>query len=83
MTMRIDTTVDGPVVTLHLSGRVSSREVDALRSEMGKSRGTEELDLEEVTLVDVEVVRFLKQVERCGIRLQNCPPFIREWIERE
>jgi hypothetical protein len=36
-----------------------------------------------VTLVDVSVVRFLKQAEDAGIVLRNCPPFVREWIARE
>jgi hypothetical protein len=46
-------------------------------------RWTIVLDLDQVTLVDVEVVRFLKAAEREGVELRNCPPFIREWIARE
>ena len=41
------------------------------------------LDLGEVKLVDVDVVRFLSDAEGAGIELRNCPPFIRAWIERE
>ena len=41
------------------------------------------LDLEEVTLVDRDVVRFLGVSEEEGIELVNCSPYIRDWIVRE
>jgi len=41
------------------------------------------LDLEEVTLVDVEVVRFLGVCEAEGGKILHCAPYIREWILRE
>jgi hypothetical protein len=41
------------------------------------------LDLDEVTLVDVEVVRFLGRCEKAGTALLHCPLYIREWIARE
>jgi hypothetical protein len=41
------------------------------------------LDLEEVTLVDLDVVRFLGAREAEGVELVNCSPCIRDWIFRE
>jgi hypothetical protein len=41
------------------------------------------LDLKEVTLVDVEVVRFLIRCEDSGVALLHCSPYIREWMDRE
>ena len=41
------------------------------------------LDLEEVHLVDVQVVRFLGACETQGITLLNCSPYIRDWIGKE
>jgi hypothetical protein len=41
------------------------------------------LDLDGVTLVDVDVVRFLIVCEAEGIEFLHCPPYIREWIFRE
>jgi hypothetical protein len=41
------------------------------------------LDLEEVTLVDVEIVRFLGTCEARGATLLNCSPYIRDWIGKE
>ncbi len=41
------------------------------------------LDLEEITLVDLDVVRFLGVSEAEGVELMNCSPYIRDWIFRE
>ena len=41
------------------------------------------LDLDEVTLVNVEVVRCFGVCEAAGIAVLHCPPYIREWIRRE
>ncbi|HWY70098.1 MAG TPA: hypothetical protein VNX88_15620 [Terriglobales bacterium] len=41
------------------------------------------LDLKDVSLVDRDVLRFLVSCEADGVRLENCAPYIREWIERE
>jgi len=41
------------------------------------------LDLEELALVDVQVVRFLGACEAQGIEVLNCSPFITDWITRE
>ena len=41
------------------------------------------LDLAEVMLVHVEVVRFLGTCEQEGTALLHCPLYIREWISRE
>jgi len=41
------------------------------------------LDLEEITLVDRDVVRFLGMSEQEGIELVNFSPYIRDWIFRE
>ena len=41
------------------------------------------LDLEEVNLVDVDVIRFLGTCQGEGIRLLHCPPYISDWIAKE
>jgi hypothetical protein len=50
---------------------------------MTGNRETIVLDLEEVTLVDLDVVRFLGVSEAEGVELVNCSPYIRDWIFRE
>jgi hypothetical protein len=39
--------------------------------------------LEEVKLVDRAVVLFLGSCESNGIKLLNCPLYVREWNRRE
>jgi hypothetical protein len=41
------------------------------------------LDLKDVTLVDQAAIRFLARCEAEGIALENCPPYIRDWISAE
>jgi hypothetical protein len=41
------------------------------------------LDLDGVTLVDVEVIRFLNGCVQSGVELIHCLPYIREWMLRE
>jgi predicted metal-binding protein len=41
------------------------------------------LDLKDVSVVDREVMRFLMCCEADGVKLANCAPYIREWMERE
>jgi len=41
------------------------------------------LDLKDLTLVDQDVVGFLRRCEADSIQLKNCPAYIREWIRGE
>ena len=34
-------------------------------------------------LVDREAVSFIARCEASGIRLENCPAYVREWIRHE
>ena len=45
--------------------------------------GAVALDLKEVLLVDREAVKLLAVRELNGLKLKNCPAYIREWITRE
>ena len=68
---------------LRLSGRFRSDLIEFVRSVMSNGCALKALDLSEVTLVDLEVVRFLISCEDEGIELVQCPPYVREWILRE
>ena len=83
MTLKIAKTFDGQRTTLRLSGRIQSANVEDIREEMSGNAETIVLDLEEVTLVDVDVVRFLGTREGEGVELVNCSAYIRDWIFRE
>jgi len=82
--LRITRAANGSVV-FKLSGRMDAEEVDDLEklisAEASGSRIA--LDLEDLTLVDQDVVSFLRRCEADGIELENCPAYIREWITGE
>jgi anti-anti-sigma regulatory factor len=80
MTLKIARESDDQRTTLRLSGRIQSANVDEIREQMEGNGETIVLDLEEVTLVDVDVVRFLSRCEAEGVELANCSPYIRDWI---
>jgi len=83
MTLKIVRKFDGKRTILRLSGRIRSANVEEIREQMKGHAETIVLDLEEVTLVDVDVVRFLGEGEAEGVELVNCSPYIRDWIFRE
>jgi len=68
-----------------LSGRIETPAIAELRSLFKlQTDGLHiVLDLKDVSLVDRDVLRFLVSCEADGVRLENCAPYIREWIERE
>jgi hypothetical protein len=82
--LRITKTANGEVV-FKLSGRMNAENVSELekllRAEVSGRRIV--LDLEDLTLVDQEVVSFVRNCEADGIQLKNCPAYIREWITGE
>ena len=81
--LRIEKESDGHTTSLQLSGRIQSANIGNIRDQMNDDSVRILLDLGEVTLVDVEVVRFLSDCENGGIVLVDCPPYVREWILRE
>ena len=81
--LRIETVSDGCITRLLLSGRIQSDSIACIQSAMDDGCRRKILDLSEVTLVDLAVVRFLISCEREGIELVECPPYVREWIVRE
>ena len=60
MTLRIEKDSDGQQTTIRLIGHIQSEHLEELKAQMKGSGLRIVLDLDEVTLVDVEVVRFLR-----------------------
>jgi hypothetical protein len=83
MTLRIVADIREDGTTIRLIGRMRAEHVEHVRAEIAASRAPAALDLDEVTLADVEAVRFLVAAEREGLILHRCAPFIREWMSRE
>ena len=83
MTLRLVADVHDQGTTIRLVGRMRAEHVEHVRVEIAASLAPVVLDLDELTLADVDAVRFLVRAERQGIVLQHCAPFIREWMSRE
>jgi len=75
--------LEGTRPALRLSGRLRSERLEDLKRELADSGWTTALDLDEAILVNVEAVRLLESLDRRGIELRNCAPFMRAWIARE
>jgi len=83
MTFKIEKYSDGNGTTIRLIGRMRAEHLEELEKQIGESAPAVTLDLEEVTLVDVEIVRFLGACEARGATLLNCSPYICDWIGKE
>jgi anti-anti-sigma regulatory factor len=83
MTLKIERHPEGSGTMIRLIGRVQAEHLAELEKEIRESGPTVVIDLEEVDLVDVDVVRFLGICEAQGITLFNCAPYIRDWIGKE
>lgn len=81
--LRIERDLDGETTTIRLIGRIQAEHLDELKAQMSGNGARPIVNLEDVTLVDVQVVRFFGDCQQGGIELRNCPPYIREWILRE
>jgi hypothetical protein len=85
MTFRIENAARGEFTVFILSGRIETPAIAELRRLFKCQTDSQDivLDLKEVSLIDREVMRFLLRCEAVGVRLENCAPYIREWMERE
>jgi hypothetical protein len=84
MACRIDrVTAERDFVVLRISGRITQDDIPVLGAAIDQERGALAIDLAEVGLVDRDTVNLLAFSEGRGIELRNCPPYIREWVDRE
>jgi hypothetical protein len=83
MTLKMEKHSDEYSTTIRLIGRMRVEHLPELEKQIRESGSKIELDLEELNLVDVEVVRFLGSCEEQGVKILNCSPYIRDWIGKE
>jgi len=81
--LKIERQSDGKNTIIWLIGRIRAEDLQLIEREIGDSSKHTAVDLSEVTIVDAEVVRFLSACEGSGVHLLSCPPYVREWIQRE
>lgn len=80
--LKIQRSANGSVV-LKLSGRIEAEDVNELRQLLASETAGQHLalDLGSVTLVNEDAVKFLAACEADSIKLENCPAYIRKWID--
>jgi hypothetical protein len=83
MTLRIERNSGGGFTVMKLIGQIRCGDIEDLAAQLRGGNSRIVLDLDELSLVDAAVVRFLGSCEDTGLELLNCPPYIREWIKRE
>jgi hypothetical protein len=83
MTWKIEKNSDGQKTILRLIGQIQSEHLEELKAQITGVGPRMVLDLDEVTLVDVDVIRFLGVCEDEGLEVVHCSPYIREWMRRE
>jgi hypothetical protein len=81
--LKIETLLVGDQVILKVSGRIQSENIPELAAQIIIHGAQVILDMDEVTLVDAEVVRFLLSIESSGTVMRDCPAYIREWMTCE
>jgi hypothetical protein len=85
MTLKIERSMWGGFSVLSLTGHFEAEHIAELHEllELQTDSRNIILDLREIRLADRNAVGFLVRCEAKGIKLKNCPAYIREWIERE
>ncbi len=84
MTLRIYRSSTPDAIVFALSGDMDREHVVRLQELLANEPGTRvTLDLTEVTFADRAAVQFLASAEAAGIRIVNCPRYVRSWIAAE
>ncbi len=85
MPFRIETAARGRFTVFILSGRIEALAITELRRLFEGETDLRDivLDLKDVSVIDRDVMRFFVRCEADGVKLENCTPYIREWMERE
>jgi hypothetical protein len=81
--LKIQRSANGRVV-FTLSGRLEAEDIKELQQVLALETKERKLvlDLRDVTLVNENAVNFLARCEADNIILENCPAYIRQWIEQ-
>jgi hypothetical protein len=83
MTLRIERSTRERFTVFTLSGRMEADQIPELKQLFDGDYRNIILDLRDVRLADREAVKFLRSCEADGIKLENCPAYVREWMDRE
>jgi hypothetical protein len=81
--LRIERSARQGFTVFTLSWRINAEQVAELKRLFDTNYRNIILDLREVRLVDRDAVKFLRGCEADGMKLENCPAYAREWMDRE
>ena len=81
--LKIDRSANGRII-FTLSGRIEAEDIKQLQQLLASEAAGKQLvlNLRDVTLVNQDAIRFLARCEADRIMLENCPAYIRQWIEQ-
>ncbi len=81
--LKIGRSANGRIV-FTLSGRIEAEDIKQLQQLVASEALGKQLvlNLRDVTLVNQDAVEFLARCEADSIMLENCPAYIRQWIEQ-
>jgi len=75
---------NGPAgIVYEVSGEMDAEHASCLEALVEEEGGSILLDLNEVTVVAREAVRFLARAEERGVRIAHCPDYVRSWMAAE
>jgi hypothetical protein len=82
--LKIKRASNGKIV-FSLSGRIEPQDIDELQRLFALEPSTVPiaLNLKELVLVDGDGVEFLGGCEAGGMALENCPAYVRKWIDQQ
>jgi hypothetical protein len=83
MTLRIEKSTRQRFTVFALSGRMEAGHIAELKGLFDCDPENIILDLWDLRLADRDAMRFLRGCEAGGMKLENCPLYIREWMDRE
>ena len=83
MTLRIEKSVREKFTVYALTGHMESEQIPELKELLDSEYRNIILDLRDLRLADRDAVRFLRGCEANGMKLENCPAYVREWIDTE
>jgi hypothetical protein len=83
MTFKLERSSEGGRWVVRMIGAARSEHLGEISKELDLCGPGAGLDLEEITVVGADVIRFLLARERQGTELLHCPAYIREWIAKE
>jgi len=84
VTLRISRESTLDAIVFALSGDMDQEHAARLQELLAdEADGRVTLDLQNVTLVDRAAMKFLAKAESAGIRIVNCPGYVRSWIVAE